>query len=576
MKKEVTLISKERLIKGEMYTLVKEPSNTHDADAIKVVKDGVDVGYVANSSHTVFEGSLSASMLKEEFSDELTVKIEYSGFMDRGYFRTPATVEVAKKSNKEELRFSLVGGTTSFPGKRSLVADIKKGTVLVKLQLDNETSGEKSDRIIGVHNGLQAGSVKADEETFTALYEFVEDVPELLVEAYDLDKGAVLCKVKVSAGARKVSSPRVSLEDEIKRILDSGIDTEENLNEKVKYLRENKITEVAIANLFKSYSKYPEEVQSRIPKKPTSVYIDTAGIVSDSIAFANVGDNLMFSGDKGVGKNVLTVTLAWLYNRPLYEFSSNSQHSNNSLLGGKTFEDTSMTEEESKKSVGEFKELLKVVRNVFFGKKTEEAAEPSVDDARAALLKFFGQKDQKLVFEMSSIVEAMLQGGIIVLDEINTSVSNVLSIFNSALDDRRRIEITGYGCVEAHPNFMAIGTMNLNYEGTFEMNEAMKDRFVTIPFPALSTISPILQSKVPTLGYDTIVQMNKVYLGVKNAVSSGTLSEDALTIRGFISAAKVISQGMSMKNALIKGVANRVDDIDSRQAIIDIIDLQIS
>lgn len=49
---------------GVILDLVKQPDNEHDSDAIAVFLDDEQVGFVANSSYTVFEGVKSASEIK--------------------------------------------------------------------------------------------------------------------------------------------------------------------------------------------------------------------------------------------------------------------------------------------------------------------------------------------------------------------------------------------------------------------------------------------------------------------------------------------------------------------------------
>lgn len=49
---------------GQIVDLIKESDNEHDPDAIAVYLDNEKIGYVANSSYTLFEGFKSASEIK--------------------------------------------------------------------------------------------------------------------------------------------------------------------------------------------------------------------------------------------------------------------------------------------------------------------------------------------------------------------------------------------------------------------------------------------------------------------------------------------------------------------------------
>lgn len=53
---------------GTTVKLEKEPDNRHDSDAVVVTLPYIEkIGYVANSIHTVYEGTLSAGRLYEKF-----------------------------------------------------------------------------------------------------------------------------------------------------------------------------------------------------------------------------------------------------------------------------------------------------------------------------------------------------------------------------------------------------------------------------------------------------------------------------------------------------------------------------
>ena len=74
-------------------------------------------------------------------------------------------------------------------------------------------------------------------------------------------------------------------------------------------------------------------------------------------------------------------------------------------------------------------------------------------------------------------------GGIFVLDEINAAPAEILFVLHSLLDDERKIVLTQKDgeVVKASDKFMFIATMNPTeeaiYEGTKELNAALKDRF---------------------------------------------------------------------------------------------------
>jgi len=74
-------------------------------------------------------------------------------------------------------------------------------------------------------------------------------------------------------------------------------------------------------------------------------------------------------------------------------------------------------------------------------------------------------------------------GGIFVLDEVNAAPAEILFVLHSLLDDERKIVLTQKDgeVIRASDKFMFIATMNPTedaiYEGTKELNAALKDRF---------------------------------------------------------------------------------------------------
>lgn len=552
---------------GDMVELVREPANQYDINAIKVMKGKEQIGYLANNSEkTVVPGTSSATNLNGTIFKITKAKI-LRLYHDSHYMKqfiaviVPETEKTKQPEKKKELSFALIGGFTTFPGKKELIEAIKSGKKLVNII--KETNGT----IIASYNNKAAGKVKADEETMKIISDYLDSNPEVIAVAIRNNKANVICTMEIKDG---IKTKKIETDNIINRIIKEKINTQEEINEKIEYLKANKVSDENIGLLFESYVKYPEKIANRIPKKPKILFVDSENyLVSNSVYYINAKKNLIFEGDKGVGKNVLTETLAWLYNRPLYEFSSNSQHSNNSLLGGQTFVSKNKQEEKkNNKILANF--FARVMAKLSGVSKPEEEEITSVEKLIKNL-----SNDKELKFEMSSILEAFVNGGILVLDEFNTSLAHVMPIFNALLDDRRRIEVTGLGLAVGHPNFCAIATQNKDYEGTFEANEATADRFEPIIFPPLTSISEILKERVPDIDYETLTLADNLYQGIKASAESGEMGDKILSIRGFISACEVIGLGMDKKQAFINSVANRASDLDDRKSIRNMIELSV-
>lgn len=68
-------LGSEFLKSGMKIKLTKEPDNQYDKEAIKVSMKGMDIGYVANSCHTVIGNSLSAGRLYDKMGKKAKAKV---------------------------------------------------------------------------------------------------------------------------------------------------------------------------------------------------------------------------------------------------------------------------------------------------------------------------------------------------------------------------------------------------------------------------------------------------------------------------------------------------------------------
>ena len=161
------------------------------------------------------------------------------------------------------------------------------------------------------------------------------------------------------------------------------------------------------------------------------------------------------------------------------------------------------------------------------------------------------------------MIKAMEEGGIIVFDELNTGHPSVIALLNSVLDDRRRIQVPGYGLVKAHPNFRVFMTMNRDYQGTFEMNEATESRFAPIVFREPESIVDIIKKNIPSVEPSLINKCDRIYREIKKKVRDGQLQGRSINIRGLL-ACKQSLWDISHKTALINNVANSCPDLSDR------------
>jgi MoxR-like ATPase len=239
--------------------------------------------------------------------------------------------------------------------------------------------------------------------------------------------------------------------------------------------------------------------------------------------------HLIFYGNKGTGKNHAVEVLAALFNRPLFSTAINRDTDKMDQLGSKTI---------------------------------------------VAIETDSGNVIQKVVFEPSIVLEAMEVGGFCLLDEINCADNAVMKLLNGIMDNRRTIEVPGYRSVTADEYFAVIGTMNVGYSGTNKLSPELNDRVARIHFIEHSTIKPILLEACPNANLKLVNICDKVYQEIKRRVDITELLEECLTIRGFIDALEV-SDDIPLKRALLRSVADKIDDEQMHEQVVDIINLNV-
>ena len=106
-------------------------------------------------------------------------------------------------------------------------------------------------------------------------------------------------------------------------------------------------------------------------------------------------------------------------------------------------------------------------------------------------------------YAASSLVSAMLRGGVLILDEGNRMSEKAWASLAPLLDDRRYVEsiITGLR-ISAHPDFRIVVTMNED-SSTFEVPEYIHSRLqpqIYIDFPQAGEELAILKENLPYAG----------------------------------------------------------------------------
>jgi len=111
-------------------------------------------------------------------------------------------------------------------------------------------------------------------------------------------------------------------------------------------------------------------------------------------------------------------------------------------------------------------------------------------------------EDQKIRYVASPLVSAMINGGVLVLDEGNRMSEKSWASLAPLLDARRYVESLVAGIkIEAHPDFRFVATMNED-SSTFELPEYIHSRLqpqIFVDFPEREEEFLILRENLPHL-----------------------------------------------------------------------------
>lgn len=284
------------------------------------------------------------------------------------------------------------------------------------------------------------------------------------------------------------------------------------------YLKEQKIDDGLIGDLMEYRKRYEvdECVQDRVDIPDMLFY--GKRLLEMSIAALLEKENLLLSGAKATGKNVLCETLAYLFGRPSYNISFHVNTDSASLIGTDTF------------------------------------------------------KDNEVQLRTGPIYQCAQYGGIGILDEINMAKNDAVSVLHATLDHRRVIDVPGYTKVPLHPAARFIGTMNYGYAGTKELNEALVSRFMVIDMPPLDeeTIYFLLKKYFPKGKEEAMKQFTGLFLDLQTKAYNGEISTKSLDLRGLISSIKTIRTGLLPGDAIRMGIVNKSFDIFEKEIIEDV------
>lgn len=246
-------------------------------------------------------------------------------------------------------------------------------------------------------------------------------------------------------------------------------------------------------------------------------------ILETALAALLQGENILLSGSKATGKNVLAENLAWILNRPQYDISFHVNTDSAALIGTDTF------------------------------------------------------RNQQVVFRPGPVYECAVQGGFGILDEINMAKNEAAAVLHAVLDFRRIIDVPGYERIELHDAARFIGTMNYGYAGTRDLNEALVSRFLVIDMPSMTeaVLAQILKEYFPDLNAEGCRAFNGLFMDLQLKAGNSEISTKPVDLRGMIAAIRMMHVGIAPARALQMGIVNKSFDVFEKDIVRDIVDLWI-
>ena len=287
----------------------------------------------------------------------------------------------------------------------------------------------------------------------------------------------------------------------------------------LRILEDQQVNPLLIREVEKFREQYPvqEVVKNLVAEPPVPFY--GKEILEMAIAALLQGENVLLSGSKATGKNILAENLAWIFGRPSYNISFNVNTDSSSLIGTDTF------------------------------------------------------ADNEVRLRKGPVYQCAEQGGFGIFDEINMAKNDAVSVLHATLDYRRLIDVPGYDKIELHPATRFIGTMNYGYAGTRELNEALVSRFLVIDMPALTeeTLMQILRANFPEAKETGLQAFAGLFLDLQTKAQNSEISTKPMDLRGMIGAIKTIRSGLTPRSAITMGITNKSFDIFEKEIISDIV-----
>lgn len=291
----------------------------------------------------------------------------------------------------------------------------------------------------------------------------------------------------------------------------------------LEFLREQGVAEKLIQDViyFRNYYKIDENIIDRIPNPKNFFY--GKEIWSMCIAAILEGENILLSGPKATGKNILSDNLCSVFGRPQWNVSFHVNTDSSSLIGTDTF------------------------------------------------------IDNEVRLRRGAVYECAVHGGFGIFDEINMAKNDAVVVLHSALDYRKIIDVPGYEKIHLHEATRFIGTMNYEYAGTKELNEALVSRFMVVDIPQIeeAKLMTILRLEFEDANEEKLNQFAGIFLDLQTKAQNSEISTKAVDLRGIIASIKTVKRGLKPRLAINMGVTGKTFDQYEKEIVEDVIRTRI-
>ena len=288
------------------------------------------------------------------------------------------------------------------------------------------------------------------------------------------------------------------------------------------FWRQQGISERLLAAVDRYRQQYPWQGKRPLPV-PRYRYLGRE-ILTAAVTAVLAGENLLLTGPKATGKNVLAENLAAAFGRPDWNISFHINMDATYLLGTDTF------------------------------------------------------RQGAVEFRPGPVYACAEAGGFGILDEINMARNEALAVLHSLLDYRRILDVPGYGRLSIHPATRFIATMNHGYAGTRELNEALTSRFVVLQLPPLDGdgLERLLQAEFAQMTVASRHLFAQLFLDLQQKCANAQISSKAVDLRGLLDALHLMELGLPVRQALAMGLVNKCFDPEERELVEDVIALRIA